>query len=133
MTAVFDAPLTGRLLVASPDLRTTPRNQHGEGRTFAHFAFDGDFASQQFAEFADDGESQACSGMFASQVVVADDHPLMREALTNFLQKQDDFEVVGAAADGEQAAEEACPSVNRMPSRARRSMLGVGIFPRSGL
>ncbi len=37
------------------------------------------------------------------RILVADDHPLMRQALISFLQKQPDFTVVGEAGDGEQA------------------------------
>ena len=35
--------------------------------------------------------------------------------------------------EGEQQPELECPSVNRIPSAARRSMFGVGILDRSGL
>src|SRR5579864_8250518 len=36
-------------------------------------------------------------------IVIADDHAVLRESLTALLQSQPDFEVVGAAADGEDA------------------------------
>ena len=36
-------------------------------------------------------------------IVIADDHTVLRELLTALLQSQPDFEVVGAAANGEQA------------------------------
>ncbi len=36
-------------------------------------------------------------------VVLADDHPLLREALRNILEKEVDFEIVGDAGDGEEA------------------------------
>jgi NarL family two-component system response regulator LiaR len=36
-------------------------------------------------------------------VLVADDHPLVRDGIVNLLQKESDFEVVGQAADGEEA------------------------------
>ncbi len=36
-------------------------------------------------------------------VLVADDHPLVRDSIVLLLQKQSDFEVVGQAADGEEA------------------------------
>ncbi len=36
-------------------------------------------------------------------IVIADDHAVLRESLAALLQSQDDFDVVGAAADGEQA------------------------------
>lgn len=36
-------------------------------------------------------------------ILVADDHPMLRDGITHLLQKEDDFEVVGQAADGEEA------------------------------
>ncbi len=36
-------------------------------------------------------------------IVIADDHAILRDSLTALLQSQPDFEVVGAAADGEEA------------------------------
>jgi len=39
----------------------------------------------------------------AIRVVVADDHPIVREGLRRFLDSRDGIEVVGEAADGEQA------------------------------
>lgn len=36
-------------------------------------------------------------------IVIADDHAVLRESLTALLQSQPDFDVVGAAADGEEA------------------------------
>ena len=36
-------------------------------------------------------------------VILADDHPLMRQALRNVLEKQADFEIVAEADDGEEA------------------------------
>lgn len=36
-------------------------------------------------------------------VIVADDHPLLRDGIVHLLQKEADFEVVGQAADGEEA------------------------------
>jgi len=36
-------------------------------------------------------------------VLVADDHPVFRESIVHLLEKQADFEVVGQAADGEEA------------------------------
>ena len=41
----------------------------------------------------------------ATRIIVADDHTLIREALTKFLQEQEDMEVVGQAADGEAVME----------------------------
>ena len=38
-------------------------------------------------------------------IVIADDHAVLRESLATLLQSQDDFEVVGVAANGEQALE----------------------------
>lgn len=37
------------------------------------------------------------------RIVVADDHTLIRETLSDFLQEQEDMEVVGRAADGDAA------------------------------
>jgi len=41
-------------------------------------------------------------------VLVADDHPLIRDGLVNLLEKEADFDVVGQAADGEEAVRLAC-------------------------
>lgn len=41
--------------------------------------------------------------MEKTTVLVADDHPLVRDSITILLQKQCDFEVVGQATDGEEA------------------------------
>src|SRR5829696_2844337 len=41
----------------------------------------------------------------ASTIVVVDDHPLLRSALIQMLSTQADLEVVGEAADGQQAVE----------------------------
>lgn len=41
--------------------------------------------------------------MDKTTVLVADDHPLLRDGIVHLLQKQADFEVVGQAADGEEA------------------------------
>ena len=48
------------------------------------------------------------------RVVVADDHNIVREGLVTLLQEERDFEVVGEAADGDEAVEQAlatCPDV----------------------
>lgn len=37
------------------------------------------------------------------RILIADDHPLLRQALKNVLEKQTDFEVVAEAGDGEEA------------------------------
>ena len=37
------------------------------------------------------------------RVLIADDHALLREAMRNLLDRQDDIEVVGEASDGEEA------------------------------
>jgi DNA-binding NarL/FixJ family response regulator len=39
------------------------------------------------------------------RIIVADDHTLIRETLSDFLQEQEDMEVVGRAADGDEALE----------------------------
>ncbi len=41
--------------------------------------------------------------MEKTTVLVADDHPLVRDSIALLLQRQSDFEVVGQAADGEEA------------------------------
>jgi DNA-binding NarL/FixJ family response regulator len=38
----------------------------------------------------------------AIKVVIADDHPLSREGVRQFLQMEDEIEVIGEAADGEE-------------------------------
>jgi NarL family two-component system response regulator LiaR len=38
-----------------------------------------------------------------TRIVLADDHPLLRQALKDILQKENSFEIVGEAADGEEA------------------------------
>ncbi len=48
------------------------------------------------------------------RVLVADDHPVVRQGLRTFLALQDDFEIVGEAGDGEEAVkqvEELLPDV----------------------
>jgi DNA-binding NarL/FixJ family response regulator len=40
-----------------------------------------------------------------TNILLADDHPLMRLALRTVLEKQDDFEVVGEAGNGEEAVQ----------------------------
>jgi NarL family two-component system response regulator LiaR len=52
--------------------------------------------------------------MDKTTVLIADDHPLLRDGVANLLQKESDFEVVGQAADGEEAvklANEKSPDV----------------------
>jgi DNA-binding NarL/FixJ family response regulator len=47
-------------------------------------------------------------------VLIADDHPLLRDGIVQLLMKEADFELVGQAADGEEAvrlADEKCPDV----------------------
>jgi NarL family two-component system response regulator LiaR len=41
--------------------------------------------------------------MSKTTVIVADDHPLLRDGIVNLLEKEDDFEVVGEASDGQEA------------------------------
>ncbi len=41
----------------------------------------------------------------AIRIIVAEDHKLIRETLSNFLQEQEDMEVVGRAGDGDAAME----------------------------
>lgn len=38
-----------------------------------------------------------------TRIMLADDHPLLRQALRNVLEKQPDFEVIAEASDGEEA------------------------------
>jgi len=38
-------------------------------------------------------------------ILLVDDHPLLRQALKDLLQKEDDFEIVGEASSGEEAVE----------------------------
>ena len=38
-----------------------------------------------------------------TQILIADDHPMMRQSLRSFLEKQTDFEVIAEAGDGEEA------------------------------
>jgi two-component system, NarL family, response regulator NreC len=40
------------------------------------------------------------------RIIVADDHALIRETLSRFLQQQDDMEIVGQASDGESVMEQ---------------------------
>lgn len=49
------------------------------------------------------------------RVLVADDHPLVREAFESYLQRYDDIEVVASVADGRQAVD-CCES--KMPDLA---------------
>jgi DNA-binding NarL/FixJ family response regulator len=52
--------------------------------------------------------------MSKTTVVVADDHPLLRDGIVNLLEKETDFEVVGQASDGEEAVrmvDDKCPDV----------------------
>jgi DNA-binding NarL/FixJ family response regulator len=47
-------------------------------------------------------------------ILIADDHPLLRDGIVQLFMKEADFEVVGQAADGEEAvrlADEKCPDV----------------------
>ena len=49
-----------------------------------------------------------------TKIVLADDHPLLRKALRDLLEKEADFEIVGEAGDGEEAvklATETLPDV----------------------
>jgi DNA-binding NarL/FixJ family response regulator len=41
--------------------------------------------------------------MDKTTVLIADDHPIVRDSIAHLLQKQSDFEVVGQASDGEEA------------------------------
>jgi DNA-binding NarL/FixJ family response regulator len=47
------------------------------------------------------GSSEETPGK--TRIMVVDDHPLVRQALTGLLKKQLDFEVVAQANDGEEA------------------------------
>ena len=66
-------------------------------------------------------------------ILLVDDHPLLRQALKDLLQKEADFEIVGEAGDGEEAVniatqllpelsdkselEEACQEFYRIPAK----------------
>ena len=39
------------------------------------------------------------------RIVLADDHPIVRDGLKKLLQLEDDFEIVGEAADGREVLE----------------------------
>ncbi len=45
------------------------------------------------------------NGTRTIKIILADDHPLMRQALRAVLEKQPDFEIMGEASDGEEAVE----------------------------
>ncbi len=45
--------------------------------------------------------------MMLIRILVADDHPIVRDGLVAVLSTQPDFEVVGEAADGRQVVEQA--------------------------
>jgi DNA-binding NarL/FixJ family response regulator len=52
--------------------------------------------------------------MNKTTVIVADDHPLLRDGIVNLLEKEDDFEVVGQASNGEEVVkivDEKCPDL----------------------
>jgi len=38
-----------------------------------------------------------------TRIMIADDHAMLREGMRNLLEKEKDFELVGEAADGEEA------------------------------
>ena len=43
-----------------------------------------------------------------TRILIADDHAMLREGMRNLLEKEKDFELVGEAADGEEAVRLAC-------------------------
>ena len=53
-------------------------------------------------------ESSGCSIVRSESrkiaILLSDDHPLLRQALKSLLEKEDDFEIVAEAGDGEEAA-----------------------------
>jgi len=52
--------------------------------------------------------------MIKTTILVADSHPIFREAVVQLLQKQDDFDVIAQAADGEEVvklAKELSPEI----------------------
>ena len=51
------------------------------------------------------------SGAVRIRVVVADDHPLFRKSVVDILQKSGDIQVVGEAANGQEAVDLACALV----------------------
>ncbi len=56
----------------------------------------------------DDGAAERAGGgaMSTIRVLIVDDHAVVREGLRTFLELQDGIEVVGEAADGEQAVQQ---------------------------
>jgi DNA-binding NarL/FixJ family response regulator len=57
-------------------------------------------------------ESESNQSLKKTRIVIADDHPLLRQALRNSLEKQPDFEIVAEACDGNEAVQS---SVNLNP------------------
>jgi NarL family two-component system response regulator LiaR len=54
------------------------------------------------------------SSIAETTIIIADDHPLLRQALRNVLERQPDFRIIAEASDGEEAtrlALELCPNV----------------------
>jgi DNA-binding NarL/FixJ family response regulator len=49
--------------------------------------------------------SESSSECNKVRIIIADDHPLLRQALRNILEKQPDFEVIAEAGDGEEVIE----------------------------
>jgi NarL family two-component system response regulator LiaR len=54
------------------------------------------------------------SSIAETTIIIADDHPLLRQALRNVLERQPDFRIIAEASDGEEATRLAlklCPNV----------------------
>ena len=51
------------------------------------------------------------------KIVIADDHPVVRKGLSLLLSSQDEFEVIGEAANGEEATAKVSGSQSDHPMR----------------
>ena len=51
-----------------------------------------------------------------TRILIADDHAMLREGMRNLLEKEKDFELVGEAADGEEAVRLAAKSSSLISS-----------------
>jgi NarL family two-component system response regulator LiaR len=49
------------------------------------------------------GEAETARSYMKTRILIADDHAMLREGMRNLLEKEKDFDLVGEAADGEEA------------------------------